>query len=406
VIACAVGVVVVGGCANPCLDDGLVQDEEQSNCAAVGSGAGTDSTGETVSGTVSASASASGSATVTASGSATGTPTASETGTGTESATGTDTDPTTETATDTEATSVTVTGTTMVETTTHCDDVDMDGFGDPNACTEVPEGDPPPPGTVDNDLDCDDSDPDTFPGAAQNEADSEACMNDDDDDGWGDDMPPGGVDVGIDCNDDGDSPCAVLVTQDGTEDDSYDQGLVSVLDGLGYAITNIADTDAVPSSGDGFDIIVLSESANSPDLAGTFVDTLTPVVCLEGLVWDDMQLSDEPATSTSDDVAIVDDMSPLAGGLSGDVDVLDGPGRGLFHTSPPAAARVVASVAGQAAQIAYFAFDEGDAMLGGTLAPARRVALGYDRDQQAPSNVTITDDGMTLFEAAVVWASN
>jgi hypothetical protein len=295
---------------------------------------------------------------------------------------------------------------TSTDTTTYCDDADLDGFGDPDACTEVPERDPPPPGTVDNDLDCDDGDPDTFPGAAENEPDAEACMNDDDDDGWGDDMPPPGVDVGIDCNDDGDSPCAVLVTQDGTDDDSYDQGLIDVLEGLGYTITNIADTDAAAGDADGFDILVISESANSPDVGDTFVDTLTPVVCLEGLVWDDMQMSDEPQTTSGDDVTILDAMSVLAGGLSGTNDVLDGPGRGLFHTSPPAAAQIVASVAGQPSQIAYFAFDEGDAMLGGTIAPARRVALGYDRDQQGGSNVTITDEGQTLFEAAVVWATN
>jgi hypothetical protein len=231
-------------------------------------------------------------------------------------------------------------------------------------------------------------------------------MNDDDDDGWGDDMPPGGVDVGIDCNDDGDSPCAVIVTQDGTDDDSYDQGLLGVLQGLGYDVTNIADTDAVASDGDGFDIVVISETAQSTDIAGTFVDSLAPVVCLEGLVWDDMQMSDEPQTSTSDDVAILDDMSPLAGGLSGTIDVMDGPGRGLFFTTPPAAAQLVASVAGDATQIAYFAFDEGDAMLGAALAPARRVGLGYDRDQVGGNSVTITAEGLVLFEAAVLWASN
>jgi hypothetical protein len=78
----------------------------------------------------------------------------------------------------------------------------------------------------------------------------------------------------------------------------------------------------------------------------------------------------------------------------------------LFFTVPPAGAQVVASVAGNAAQVVYFAFDEGDTMLGAAIAPARRVGLGYDRDQQAPSNVTITDDGLALFEAAVSYATN
>src|SRR5690606_41521486 len=57
-----------------------------------------------------------------------------------------------------------------------------------------------PPGTVDNDGDCDDGNENTFPGAAELE-DPEAFMNDDDDDGWGDPEAPAGVDAGTDCND-------------------------------------------------------------------------------------------------------------------------------------------------------------------------------------------------------------
>jgi hypothetical protein len=83
-----------------------------------------------------------------------------------------------------------------------CEDADGDGYGDPTMC--IPGGDgEPPPGTVDNDDDCDDTNPNTFPGAAEIE-DPRACMNDDDDDGWGDDgddLPPG-VEPGTDCDDD------------------------------------------------------------------------------------------------------------------------------------------------------------------------------------------------------------
>jgi hypothetical protein len=83
-----------------------------------------------------------------------------------------------------------------------CADADGDGFGDPDMCTQSDEM---PPGTVDNDDDCDDTNPNTFPGAAELD-DPRACMNDDDDDGWGDDgmggddLPPG-VEPGNDCDD-------------------------------------------------------------------------------------------------------------------------------------------------------------------------------------------------------------
>ena len=48
--------------------------------------------------------------------------------------------------------------------------------------------------------DCDDSDPFTFPGAAELE-DADACMTDADDDGFGESAPSDGVTAGIDCDD-------------------------------------------------------------------------------------------------------------------------------------------------------------------------------------------------------------
>ena len=90
----------------------------------------------------------------------------------------------------------------------HCVDADGDGFGDPEQCTDVPEGGTPPPGTVPNDDDCDDASANTFPGAAANDS-MTACMKDEDDDDWGDVEPPGaggggggdGVIPGTDCDD-------------------------------------------------------------------------------------------------------------------------------------------------------------------------------------------------------------
>ncbi len=76
-----------------------------------------------------------------------------------------------------------------------CEDVDGDGFGDPLQC--LPDMFP---GSVPNGDDCDDDDPDTFPGAAENESDA-LCQKDADQDGWGDDTPPPGVEPGTDCAD-------------------------------------------------------------------------------------------------------------------------------------------------------------------------------------------------------------
>jgi len=154
-------------CAAPCIDDGLGQDDCPTQAD------GTDTEGATESNSNSNSnTDTMGSATM---------------GSNTEAMSDSQTGDTSETATETAG------------GTLWCIDADGDGFGDPDMCTQ---SDDMPPGTVGNGDDCDDENPNTFPGAAQEE-DPRACMNDDDDDGWGDDgddLPPG-VDPGTDCDD-------------------------------------------------------------------------------------------------------------------------------------------------------------------------------------------------------------
>ncbi|HHO49400.1 MAG TPA: hypothetical protein ENK18_00680, partial [Deltaproteobacteria bacterium] len=76
-------------------------------------------------------------------------------------------------------------------------DGDGDGLGDPDGQVEifcdVPSDRSPLPG------DCDDTDPATFLGAAQESP--SACMTDSDGDGFGDATPTAGVTPGTDCDD-------------------------------------------------------------------------------------------------------------------------------------------------------------------------------------------------------------
>ena len=116
----------------------------------------------------------------------------------TDSETATNTDTVSESATETSPT-------TAGEGGSWCVDGDGDGFGDPDKCTDVPPGETPPDGTVENDGDCDDSDPNTYSGAAELDSPT-ACMTDADDDGYGDPDPageggPGEPQPGTDCDD-------------------------------------------------------------------------------------------------------------------------------------------------------------------------------------------------------------
>jgi len=108
-------------------------------------------------------------------------------------------------------------------------DLDGDGFGDLSAaavqtCALVD-------GNSDNALDCVDDDADTFPGAAENE-DPQACMRDQDGDGWGDDDPPMGADMGTDCDDSNVdlSPGTPEIFGDGFDQNCDGEDAVALLD--------------------------------------------------------------------------------------------------------------------------------------------------------------------------------
>ncbi|MCB9765011.1 MAG: hypothetical protein H6739_34880 [Alphaproteobacteria bacterium] len=94
--------------------------------------------------------------------------------------------------------------------TNDCDDTDVDTYPGAaynqsgNACRTDADGDgygsDSPASGVTAGTDCDDSDSFTFPGAAQNQS-SNGCMTDVDDDGYGSDSPATGVTAGSDCDD-------------------------------------------------------------------------------------------------------------------------------------------------------------------------------------------------------------
>ncbi|MCH9683999.1 MAG: hypothetical protein K0V04_21375 [Deltaproteobacteria bacterium] len=180
-------------CAVPCLDDGLGQDACPTQDTDDGTGGATRGNGSVslTSGNSSGADTTQGSASMGMSGSQTGVTagTAGATGSSTDSASSSATAAESSTATESDSDS----GANL-----WCEDIDGDGFGDPDSCQQ---SDTPVDGSVPNGDDCDDDDPNTFPGAAPNDS-ADACMRDADGDDWGDTNPPPGVDPGTDCLDD------------------------------------------------------------------------------------------------------------------------------------------------------------------------------------------------------------
>jgi hypothetical protein len=89
---------------------------------------------------------------------------------------------------------------------------------------------------------------------------------------------------------------------------------------------------------------------------------------------------------------------PLAAGLSGEVEVLSTPGH-LSWGRTRADAIKIASVVGDPALAALFAYEAGAAMPG-LVAPSRRVGL-FLFDATSPH---LTPQGWQLFDAAVRWS--
>ncbi len=406
----ALALAPLTACGDPCLDDGFGKGDcpGASGTDSVG-GSGTDASAGSAdpsgdpSGATSASASASASSAGPTTAGSDDTTSGVVSATGDDASTGTDA---TDTGMDSGDSSAGTGATSNGMTAVFCTDGDSDGFGDPTDCVDADPNDPPP-GTVPmaDATDCDDGDPDTFPGAAPND-DPLACMNDDDGDDWGDwDAGPGVV-AGADCDDTdvGIERCALLVTNDGTADHPLDQGMVGALGNQNLTVLLGEDVVATPADAGPASIVVLSETALSTEVGATWRDLTKPVIVLEALVWDDMEMSDA-GTAVIDPVAqIVDDAHPIAAGLSGIIQLMIvDPGSGIFHVDPPAAAQIVVGRVLNPAQIVVYAFETGDAMLGGFVAPAPRVGFGVDVDGGVGDNGQLAADGLAMFEAAVAW---
>ncbi|MCH9683273.1 MAG: hypothetical protein K0V04_17695 [Deltaproteobacteria bacterium] len=293
-------------------------------------------------------------------------------------------------------------GAAVNEPTLCTTDADGDGWGDDDASSIDP--------AAEDGSDCDDAVPEVAPGVA--ELEPELCTIDSDDDGWGDWDAPSvnpNAEEGSDCND-GDpliERCVLLVTQDGTANAALDAPLVPILEAQGLTVLLSADTTAVAADADPTALVVISETANSGDVGANFRDVDEAVICMEGLIWDDMDMAASATAVTDTDVAIVDAAHPIAAGLVGVVDfmIID-PGSGLFFTTVAATADVVASRVGAANEVVVFAFDEGVVMDNGFAAPARRVGFGADVDGGVGANGQLDVDGITMFDAAVTYALN
>ena len=140
-------------------------------------------------------------------------------------------------------------------------DEDGDGYGNPSNGEQrcIDEVDPMWTGDA---SDCDDSSPETYPGAAELEA-NWGCMADVDGDGYGDANPPSYVDAGSDCDDNSASAFPGSAELESTTDCMEDT------DGDGYGNSNVQSP--VVAGGDCQDTLV-AINPMATDIAGDMID--------------------------------------------------------------------------------------------------------------------------------------
>jgi hypothetical protein len=179
------------------------------------------------------------------------------------------------------------------------------------------------------------------------------------------------------------------------------------LERLGFQV-HVADAGAMtPERARVAALIVFSSSVNSKQLRPWFAELPVPMLVLESTGFERLGLTGTvwrrdlgPAPPMAE-ITIQNPDHPLAGGLSGNVRVLNAPVN-LRWTVPPSGATSIAGYSGGPAQSALlFGYDR-EAPTATGIAPARRVGLflGNGRVIRA-----LNDQGWRLFDAAALWSA-
>ena len=181
-----------------------------------------------------------------------------------------------------------------------------------------------------------------------------------------------------------------------------DESLRQAMIGEGFA--TIAKTASAVSGSEVTDLVVISESTLNTDVAAKFKNTVAPVVVMEPLVFPSMGMvtgtSNVGESASETKVNIVTPQHPLAGGLTGSLQVTFDPQKFVWGV-PGGQAVNVATLSTNPNRSTLFGFERDALLADGTRAAGRRV--GFFAGALTPRR--FTDAGWTLFRAAIRWAA-
>jgi hypothetical protein len=184
----------------------------------------------------------------------------------------------------------------------------------------------------------------------------------------------------------------------------FDLQMKARLEARGLMVDMVVDAlSTVAAVTDKIDVLVISSSINRTNLfdggKARFKDVAIPTIVMKDGTIEVMGLGTGSAGGFSTGVgetqiSIIAAKDPLAAGLMGNVTVYT-KGDRLIWANPGPMARKIATVVGQPAQITIFAYAAGAPMVGGNVAPAKRMGFFIHR------NTSYSADGLKLFDAAL-----
>jgi hypothetical protein len=180
-----------------------------------------------------------------------------------------------------------------------------------------------------------------------------------------------------------------------------DTKLKARLEARGFTVKIGDDDDADASKAMGTDLVIISDTCG-PQVLAKYTMLAEPIICAKNTLLDDLKMTGNTATdrglANATQLTITDTANPLAAGLTSPA-TINTAATATTWGKPTAAAQKVATIPGQPDQVAIFAYPSG-AMMNNLVAPAKRIALFVSE----PMAMTMNDNGLKLFDAAVDWA--
>lgn len=188
-----------------------------------------------------------------------------------------------------------------------------------------------------------------------------------------------------------------------------DAAIVSSLSSLGYDVTYYNDVPANRPTATELaatqDLVIVSSTALSGNVAGEFRDVAVPLIYWESALnaTDREPLSSGRAVVTATQIDVLDNTHPVTAGISlGTVDAYTtGTAMSVGQGTLGQDVQVLATRAGGAGDYAIMVADTGDTLLDSHIAPAKRVFLFLEDT----SWLTATAATMQIFEQAVIWTA-